>query len=92
MFHLEGAVLSSTVFYIDNTASATVLNVTRITKVHISAAVEESHRATIAALPVDVCFAVGFTLVATSPKVFKEARLAAQVFLLYFFPLFLSHF
>ena len=92
MFHLEGAVLSSTVFYINNTASATVLNVTRITKVHISAAVEESHRATIAALPVDVCFAVGFTLVATSPKVFKEARLAAQVFLLYFFPLFLSHF
>ena len=51
---MERAVLSSTIFYIDNAASVTVLRMTGVTEVHISSAVEESHRAAVAALPVDV--------------------------------------
>ena len=89
---MERAIISSTVFYIDNTTSVTKLSMAWFTEVIISSAVKESHRTAKAALPVDICFTVGVANFTTNPKVNKQARLAAQVFFFHFFRFFLSHF
>ena len=89
---MERAIISSTVFYIDNTTSVTKLSMAWFTEIIISSAVKESHRTAKAALPVDICFTVGVANFTTNPKVNKQARLAAQVFFFHFFRFFLSHF